>query len=125
MSGVLLKDGWALSLSTAPTTEPVLLQEVKDYMRVTINDDDALIMRLMKASRDAVETMTNRQLITATWVLRLNDFQAEIPLPRAPLSSVTSVQYIDSNNTTQTLAGTVYTTDTNSEVSAVAPDKRE
>lgn len=99
----------ALSLFAAPATEPVSLEEAKDHLRVTIGDDDALIDNLIVAAREHVETYTQRALITQTWDLKLETFcdpayfdGASVWLPKPPVSSITSITYVDLNGDSQT-----------------------
>jgi len=51
----------------APASEPVLLEEAKDHLRVGINDDDTYIKSLVRAARQYIENLTGMQLVTATW----------------------------------------------------------
>jgi len=115
-----------LSQTVAPTEEPVELLEMKNHLRVTVGDDDQLILSLIKSVRDILEREMRRQFVTATYTFSLDEFPSAhvssgfsagrfIPLPRPPLQSVTSIQYQDSDNTQQTLATTVYGVDSTSE----------
>jgi hypothetical protein len=47
--------------------EPVSLLEAKLHLRVDFDDDDVLITTLIGAARQAAETMTGRQFVTARW----------------------------------------------------------
>lgn len=94
--------------SSPPSLEPVTLTEAKSHCRVDIVEDDVLIGRLITAAREYVEATIKRQLITATWKLYLDSFPEEIILPRPPLSSVTSITYVDTNGATQTVSASVY-----------------
>lgn len=128
--------------STAPYAEPISLDEMKLHLRVDITDDDALITSLISAARLYVENYTQRQLIAATWQLFLNEFPPlcnwwnyqsgvgysgrlrrwtddpyfdSIRLGHAPLISVDSIRYVDTDGVTQTLSTSVYTVDPNTE----------
>jgi uncharacterized phiE125 gp8 family phage protein len=101
-----------LSLVTAPALEPVTLAELKAHCRIDVGDEDALISALGKAAREHVETLTHRPLITQTWDLTLDAFPCgvlELPLP--PVSSVTSISYIDQAGDTQTWDAALYRVD--------------
>lgn len=105
---------YSLTQTAAPSVEPVSRTEAKLFMRVDHTVDDDLIDALITAARLEVENYTGRQLITATYVMRMDEWprNSEIVMPRAPLQSVTSVQYVDTSGTTQTLtANTDYTVD--------------
>ncbi len=104
-----------LTLQTAPTTEPITLTEAKSHCRVTSDDDDTLLTTLIKTARLHVEGITNRSLITQTWDLYLSSFcDTQIILPRAPLSSVTSVSYYDTGGALQVWDSSNYVVDTDS-----------
>lgn len=108
-----------LSLVTAPITEPVSIAEIEVHSRIgsgmvaTLGQTTAVNIYIA-AARQRAETITRRQLITATWDLVLDyaDFPAgtrtpiEIPLP--PLQSITSITYVDTAGATQTLSSTLY-----------------
>jgi uncharacterized phiE125 gp8 family phage protein len=83
----------SLSLTTAPTAEPVTLDEAKAHLRVDTTDDDALITSLISAARARAEWHTGRAFVTQSWTLWLDAWPCggivEIPLP--PLQSVASV----------------------------------
>jgi uncharacterized phiE125 gp8 family phage protein len=101
---------------TPPAIEPVTLDEAKKHLNVSIGDDDALIQGFITAARQLAENMTGRQMVTATWVGRLDGFPAdgEIPLPKPPLQSVTSIKYFDLDGVEQTLDTGVYLVDADS-----------
>jgi len=90
-----------LKLITAPTSEPITLEDTKLHLRVDIDDDDNLISNLITSARQYVESFTRRTIASTTYELALDDFPAgddeEIILPKPPLESVTSVKYTDSD----------------------------
>lgn len=103
----------ALFLATGPTTEPVALAEVKDHIRVSGSDEDALINDLITSAREYIETFTGRTLMPQTWDLKLNCFPAggaPLVLPNPPVQSVTSITYLDTAGDSQTWASSKYLT---------------
>jgi len=103
-----------LTLVTAPTVRAVLLEELKDHLRVDGEDDLAYVAMLIDAIMarvDGKEGILNRALITQTWDLTLDAFPTgdfiSVPLP--PLQSVTSITYTDGAGTSQTWASSNYT----------------
>lgn len=102
-----------LNLVSAPTKEPLELQVVKDHLRVEHSLDDDYINTLIKTAREYVEKVTWRGIIDQTWQLILNGFPSEdyIKLPKGPLRSVTSVQYLDTDNVLQTFSADNYELD--------------
>lgn len=118
----------ALTETIAPAEEPVSLDEAKAWMKLEITAADDVITRLIKAARGKYERDTRLQLVNATYTLKLDFFptgSGVIELPRPPLSSVSSIQYVDETGTTQTLAASKYQTDTDSRPGRVKPDVDE
>jgi uncharacterized phiE125 gp8 family phage protein len=81
-------------------------------MRVDTSDDDTLIGDYVSAATAWCQNFTERQFINATWKYRLDKWPTDIVIPISPLSSVTSIQYIDADGATQTLSSSEYTVDT-------------
>jgi uncharacterized phiE125 gp8 family phage protein len=97
-----------LSLVTAPTIEPIGLEEAKVHLRVDGSDSDTYINTLIVAARKHIENVTRRRLVQQTWDYTLAEFPySDICLPIMPVSSVTSVSYVDGAGATQ--AFTSYT----------------
>lgn len=98
-----------LELYTPPTAEPVSLVQAKAFLRVDSTDDDVLIAELIRGARAYIEHMTGRQFVVCTYKLHLDAFPSRIVLPRPPVVSVSSITYVDTGGTTQTLAAANYT----------------
>lgn len=99
----------------------ITLDEAKLQCRIPTSntDHDTELTRLAEVATSYVERRTRRQLVTANWLAFLDRFpqdgRREIVLPLPPLSAVNSVQYVDGDGATQTLAITVYEADADSE----------
>lgn len=110
----------SLNQSAAPSdpAEPVSIEEAKIHLRVDGDDENALIGDLIKAARSEVENLCGRQLLTATWVHRLDAFPGTgtILLPVSPMQSITSITYTDIGGDSQTVATSVYDSDTASAI---------
>ena len=112
----------SLTQSVAPSVEPVTTTAQKTWMRVDSSDEDALIGSLAAAARSYVEMATSRQCITATWILKLDNFPAgDIVLDIFPLQSITSIKYYDNNDEQQTWSSSLYDEDTAMEPGRVRP----
>lgn len=61
-----------LRQTKAPTCEPVTLQQAKVFLRITDDQEDTLIRRLLKTSRQAIESFTGRSFIRQGWEFSLN-----------------------------------------------------
>jgi uncharacterized phiE125 gp8 family phage protein len=102
---------WNLQVVTAPTLDPLTLEEAKRHVRVDleVTDEDDYLRTLLLAVKDWAEGETSKALLTQTLALRLDRFPSgRLHLPRPPLQSVTSVVYLDTNNVSQTLAASKY-----------------
>lgn len=111
------------SLVTAADAEPVSLEEAKAHLRVDIDEQDDLLIGYIAAARAHLEEICGRSFLSTTWDYFIDDdwpwiFDMDygahvrmIEVPKAPLSSVTSISYVDSNGATQTLASNQYVVD--------------
>ncbi len=106
---------------SAPVAEPVTLTDVREHLRVDDTDDDAQIERLIKAGREWAEGFTRRALITQSWRYSFDYFPRTIELPRPPLQSVTSIEYVDPGGVLQTLDPSLYTVHTDPVLGLVHP----
>lgn len=111
-----------LELLTEPTIRPITREEVKDHLRIdqTNTSEDAFIDTLILMATEYYQSRSWRQLITATYIQRFDDFPAfSFELRKPPLQSITSIKYIDENEVEQTLPTSVFEVDTFSEVGRV------
>lgn len=90
---------------TPPAGYPVSLADVKAHLRVDADDtaSDAYISALIGVATGMVESATQRRLVTQTLEWVLQSWRPRLVLPVAPVQSVTSITYIDTTNTPQTL----------------------
>ncbi|MFA7281788.1 MAG: head-tail connector protein [Sterolibacterium sp.] len=110
--------------SPSTPAEPITLEEAQNHIRVSadITSDDSLIEALITSARMFAENHTNRVCLTQTWELVLDAFPVGIlELPKAPLQSVSSITYIDSNGAQQTLAASAYKVDAVTNPGRIAP----
>jgi uncharacterized phiE125 gp8 family phage protein len=108
-----------LVLVTAPAVEvwTIADAEVQQHFRLDSDQDASMVTELLKASRRHFENITGLALITQTWRMELDRTPraAGVEIPRAPLIAsgdpavvVSSVQYLDTDGATQTLAAANY-----------------
>ena len=103
----------AWKITAQPANEIFTLQEVKDYLKVDDTTEDTLITTLLQSARQAAERYLNQALITQTITEKLDRLQlSTIYLSVSPVISVSSFQYADGENTTQTFAASNYVVDT-------------
>lgn len=117
---------FSLEESVAPAVEPISTAEAKSYMSVDYATDDTLIDDLIKTARIELEEQCGLSFVNTTWILRLDGFPTgEIVVPRSPLSSVTSITYLDINGDSQTWDSSKYQVDTKSKPGRVKPTEAE
>lgn len=97
-----------IEIVTPPATHAVSLGEVKTWVRIDQNVDDALVVAQIVAAQAEFEKQTGLLLIEQTVRLTLWEWPCEIILPRAPVRAVQSITYTDTAGATQTLAGSAY-----------------
>ena len=98
-----------------PASEPIVLADAKNYLKQLsgVTTDDDLITSLIVAARKEVE-----QHGIAVFDQEITESFDSFPqggkclnLSLAPLRSVTSIQYLDTDGATQTLSSSIYTVD--------------
>lgn len=95
-------------VTTAATGEPLTNDEAVAYLRAQGLGDDDEIATMLTAARAMVESRTGTKLFTQTVTLRTNSWADLAHIPVAPVQSITSVSYTDSNGASQTLSTSVY-----------------
>ena len=98
-------------LKTAPTFEPVTLEQLKRNLRIGTQDEpddsqDALLQEILDTIIEEVQFDIGRQLARATYSAYLDDFPAsgDMVLTRGPVGEISSVKYYNQLNVLTTLA---------------------
>lgn len=96
-----------------PVEEPVSLARAKAHLRIPVSDDaeDELILGLITAAREQVESLTGLALARATLEMTDGGFPDRcglIELPSVPLVHVEAVAYTDATGVEQVLAPSAY-----------------
>lgn len=110
-----------ITVTVPPAAEPVSVEEAKDWARITESAEDAIVERLITRAREMVESYTGRALLSQTVVQRWDYWPRYLEMLRAPVASVTSLQYIDTVGVTQTIGTSNYYTDLVSEPARLVP----
>ena len=109
----------------AVVVEPFTVDEICTYLRVSPDETPARTNELagfITAARIQAEIAQNRDLVTKFWDLTFDYWMAYRIQLRAPLVSVSLVQYTDWTETTFTLnPGTDYTVDTSKQPGTISP----
>lgn len=116
-----------LTRTSVDGVEPITLDEAKDQCYIPRTNTDttveALLNGMITGSREYGENRTWRTLVDSTYEYRLDEFpDGIIKLTKPPVISVTSVEYVDGDGTTQTVDSSDYRVDTNSEPARLEPD---
>lgn len=95
-------------------TEPITLQEAKDWCRVDITDDDTLIGLLITAARIVCENYANMSFIPRTVTAKIVNGLGNFSLPYGPVTSITGVTTSEGDDITtdfdiDTANATIYT----------------
>lgn len=121
---------WSIEVVTAPAYEPVSRAAAKRWLRIeaTDTDHDLVVDMLRKAMRTDAENRTGRAFVKRQLRLNLSDwpwhrsYGIKIPLPHAPLISVDSFKYIDTDGVLQTLAADQYAVHDEYEPAFIIPE---
>lgn len=98
---------------TQPTAEPISLSDAKAHLRVDHSDEDALIQAMISAARDACERYCNRAWAEADFIESFDAFpDGGIALTDPGVKSITRIEYLDSDGSVGTIAGSSLTLDT-------------
>lgn len=103
--------------SADPTFEPVTLEEAKKQCEIAAGVDyhDSHLMGVIQQARETVEDDTGLAIGTGTYTWKFTDWPCtdyfEIPGVR-PVTSITSIVYVDSGGTSQTWSTSDYVLET-------------
>ena len=120
---MLMEDG-RITESVAPVKPVVSVDELKAHLRIRTDKDNEYLKTLIAAARASAQLYTGRTFVTATLEYRLDAFppgRDPFRMPQAPLITVSSIAYTDSNGDSQTLSASLYAVDVNSEPGRVYP----
>ena len=98
-------------LVTPPAIKPVTSTEAKAALDVSYSDKDTLIGGLIDAATaylDGYTGVLGRALCEQTWRQDYDDFRSCLRLPIAPVISITSVKYTDTDGVEQTVDSANY-----------------
>jgi uncharacterized phiE125 gp8 family phage protein len=94
-------------LVSGPASEPIVLDEIKDHLRIDLDlvDGDADLAAQLAAAREWFEGQTGLVMLTQQRSLYLECFPAggAIEIPWRPLQSVEYIKYYDVDRALRTL----------------------
>lgn len=104
------------SYTTGVSSEPITYSTAKDFLRLNDDSEQTFVTTLIKVAREIIEGQTWRPVIEQEWVLSLDKSELNTlirNINKAPVISVDSVTYYDTNNTLQTLSTSEWEADVN------------
>lgn len=110
---------WALTPSS--TGECVTVEEARLWLREPTTLRDSIIARAITEAREHLEDIQSLQVLTGTLVMKLDAFPDVIRLARTPVTSVTSIAYVDTDGDPQTLSASSYLLDSASLQARITP----
>lgn len=94
---------------TAPE-QPLSMEEVVAHCRAPEDGtDDGILTGCISAAAGMVESMTGARLVTQTVITKADDWADLANLPIAPVQSITSIDYLDTDGEEQSLPSEDYT----------------
>jgi len=90
---------------TTTGAEPILLADVKTYLKVDYSDEDSIISMLISGVREQVEDFTGLSLIASTIEYFNDEIPDEIVLPYPEHASITEVKINDVVSSAYTKTG--------------------
>jgi uncharacterized phiE125 gp8 family phage protein len=96
------------SITVAAESAPVSLDEVKLRLRIDAADDADDIALMIAGATGYAEKYCNTRFATQTIAIKCDGFSDFSYFPEAPLQSVASIAYVDTDGATQTLSNAVY-----------------
>lgn len=94
--------------TVVPTAEPLSLEDAKNFMRILEDDSDSDIISMIKSAREYAENYTNRQFKVATYELFTDCITQDLRLPKNPIKTLSSVEYMDDSGDYQVLDSSKY-----------------
>jgi uncharacterized phiE125 gp8 family phage protein len=108
------------SNATQPTTLVVSLVEVKSWLKIDSDGEDDLLTSLIASATAECEAYAGLSFITRTRTVSLTHFHGkDILLPYGPVTSLTSIEYIDQDDADQTIDSGDYSVDIASGLASV------
>jgi uncharacterized phiE125 gp8 family phage protein len=113
-----------LKLVTPPAADPITVAAFKEHARIDHADEDDRIEAYIKAATALVDGPhgIGVAMVTQTWRLTLDGFPCQnFAMPLGPVRSISSITYVDTAGTTQTLAAEAYTLLTDADPEILSP----
>lgn len=115
--------------TVAATFQAVSRTDLADHLKLSEPEAEADVLdAVLLAAEKYIENLTGRAVCARTMVYQREAFPVgnrDILLPYPPLSSVTSIQYTDTQGNNQTLSSALYQVDTRHYIGRIRPEYGE
>jgi uncharacterized phiE125 gp8 family phage protein len=93
-----------LVVATPATSEPVSIQEAVRQLRLgTDSGEEAIVKDMITAARRYLENYLGISLASQSLRYTIDEFPEVLKLPRGPVTSITTLQYYDTDGTQQSM----------------------
>lgn len=103
-----------VAVVTAATVEPITVAELKEFLKLDSNGEDAVLAVLLTAAVNEAEKWTHRAFVNRTlrvWFDYAPPGGGNFELPYSPAVSITSIKSYDDDDTETTMDADDYKTD--------------
>lgn len=83
---------------------PLGVDDLKSFLRIEYDDDDAQLLRCLKAGINYVEHAIERDVVERSYIQTFDCFENKLQLDRSPLISIDGFAYDDEDETEQNFA---------------------
>ena len=73
---------------------PVSLETVRNYLKISNNQQDALIKTMINAATEWGQKYTGREFVNNQWILLVDCFEPRIKINRAPVAQIDSITHV-------------------------------
>ena len=88
------------------TVLAVPLSEMRDFLKISHNEEDALLASLLRAGGEACENYISRKLLSQQWQITLNGWdEGAVNLPLSPILSLDMVEVWTNTQFVEVMAG--------------------
>jgi|AntRauTorckE6833_2_1112554.scaffolds.fasta_scaffold07363_3 uncharacterized phiE125 gp8 family phage protein len=109
-----MRPSYSLTALTEPAVEPIALPELKTFLRISHDSEDAVLGNYIRAARMFCENYTGKSFITRSYKLAFDVLprSKSIDIQRTPLVSINSVKIFAADGSETVYAPTQYDVDT-------------
>lgn len=116
----------ALTLITPATDFPITLEELKNYLHLTHDDEDGLLQDvIIPTAIETIQSYIRKAICPQTWDYKIDKFPCGlnpiIEIPKGPVKEITYLKYRNTEGVLTTLDSSQYVLDKDSQLARIAP----